>query len=330
MAQVTPWLSNNWQHLVALHGSERLPHALLMHGVAGIGKEGFARAFAQYLLCDQKQGDQACGQCKSCLLSKAHTHPDLFVLQPEGKSTAIKVDQIRALGEFIYSSAQQGGYRVVVITPADTMNISAANALLKMLEEPGKDTLLILLTDRMGQLMPTIKSRCQHLECALPTPEQSSAWLAAQGIEGEQAQLLLKVCHGAPLAALDYHQNNQGQQREALLTGLADIIKGRRSPLALAEAWQKQDLEALLGWFYAVVLDIAKVRQGMLDEPSLSDCANMVKAIARKAEPKALFALSDHLLTARQSVMLNHNANKQLMLESLLIEWSRVTLSGRR
>lgn len=326
---VLPWLNDNWQHLVSLHQQNKLPHALLFNGSGGVGKHQLAEHLARFLLCDNKQGTEPCGQCKSCMLSNAKTHPDLFALNPEGKSNHIKVDQIRSLSEFIYSSAQQGGYRVVIISPADAMNTSSANALLKMLEEPGQDTLIILLTNRVGQLMPTIKSRCQRLECPLPSRPQAIQWLSQHQIEDEQANLLLNICHGAPLAALAYQENEAGEQRAALLQGLADIIKGRRSPLVLAEAWQKQELESLLGWFYGVVLDIAKLHQQMIDEPTQQDCANMVKAIARRCESEAVFKLADSLLECRQAIMLNHNTNKQLMLESLLIQWSKITLSGR-
>ena len=105
------------------------------------------------------------------------------------QANSLKVDQVRALNEFIYSTAQQGGYRVVILNPADSMNTASANALLKMLEEPGADTLILLLTSKIGQLLPTIKSRCQHIECHPPAEQDAIQWLMnASDLDAGQSQ----------------------------------------------------------------------------------------------------------------------------------------------
>ena len=319
-----PWFAGRNKHLAELHRQKRLPHALLIHGMQGIGKALFAKSFAQMLLCQQPHSGKACGVCKSCELNAAGSHPDLFILQPEEAGKQLKVDQVRALGEFIYSTAQQGGYRVVVIDPADSMNIASANALLKMLEEPGSDTLLLLVTSKMGQVLPTIKSRCQHIECVTPDTDAAISWLMSEGdLDEERARGVLTINRGAPKEALAYLNNNLGEDRAQLIRGLADILKQRRSPLEVAQAWQKLDLELLLGWLYSLLTDIAR---GALCENDDSvrheDARNMLNAVAKKTDPVRIFKLADKVHEERRAIMLRQNPNKQLQLECLLLDWA--------
>ena len=319
-----PWFDERNQHLASLHQQRRLPHALLLHGMQGIGKALFAKSFAQMLLCQSPVNGVACKNCKSCELNGAGSHPDLFVLEPEEAGKQLKVDQVRALGEFIYSTAQQGGYRVVVIDPADAMNIASANALLKMLEEPGSDTLLLLVTSKMGQVLPTIKSRCQHIECATPDTHTAVHWLMAEAdLDQERAQAVLTINRGAPKEALAYLNSNLAEDRAQLIRGLADILKQRRSPLEVAQAWQKLDLELLLGWFYSLLTDIAR---GALCSEGQSvrheDARNMLNAVAKKTDPVRIFKLADKVHEERRAIMLRQNPNKQLQLECLLMDWA--------
>lgn len=320
--QVVPWLQTRWSHLCGLHRSQRLPHALIVHGAKGLGKGEFATAFAHYLLCHSPQGDQPCGRCRACELNAAGGHPDLYQLAPEDTGKPIKVDQIRVLTDFINSTAQQGGYRVVVINPADAMNIAAANALLKMLEEPGQDTVLMLLTDRIGQLMPTIKSRCQRVECALPDSETAKQFVMAElKVDAEEAGNLLAVTNGAPVAAIDYSQSGLADQRSQLIKGLADVLKQRRSVVDVAQSWQKMDLELALGWFYSMLVDVARAKSTGTETVQHADARNMLLAVTRKVNAKALFELAEVVQEERKSLILRQNTNKQMMLERILLGW---------
>lgn len=321
-----PWFDVVQSRLCDLHAKKRLPHAMLLHGLPGIGKAGLAKAFAQYVLCQQPAGGVPCGRCKACELNAAGTHPDLFQLSPEEAGKQLKVDQIRALGEFIYSTAQQGGYRVVVIEPADAMNVASANALLKMLEEPGKDTLLLLVTSRMGQVLPTIKSRCQHIECHPPALPEAVSWLTGMAsIDAEQAENILSINRGAPEEALKYIQNGLEESRTQFVRGLADILKQRRTALEVAQAWQKLDIELMLGWFYSLLSDIARVEACESEEYLRhSDARNMLLAVAKKAQPVKIFNLINKVHEERRALLLRQNPNKQLLLEGVLLEWSEL------
>jgi hypothetical protein len=159
-------MNDLWQQFLQLHQNQRLPHAILLVGADG---ELFAKKVARHLLAQEIKGEQ--------LFDSPDGHPDLMWLAPEGKAEMIKIDAIRGVSEFLTQTAQQSGYRVVVIPSADRMNIASANALLKSLEEPGANTLLLLLTDLPHLLLPTIRSRCQRWTLpqteATESPEQS-------------------------------------------------------------------------------------------------------------------------------------------------------------
>lgn len=324
LLQPQQWFTDSFAHLANLHGQKRLPHALLLHGMSGIGKGDFAKAFAQFLLCLNPQNNRSCGQCKSCELNAAGSHPDLFLLAPEEEGKQLKVDQVRRLGEFVYSTAQQGGYRVVVIEPADAMNIAASNALLKMLEEPGSDTLILLVTAKMGQVLPTIKSRCQHVECLTPPQADAIAWLQAQTDTAvDELENVLTINRGAPKQALKYLQSGLAEQRAQIIRGLADILKQRRSVYEVAQTWQKYDAELILGWLYSLLSDIARCA-ACKDAETLRqmDARNMLLAVAKKTDPVKLFKLVDKVQEERRAVLSRQNPNKQLLLESVLLEWA--------
>ncbi len=171
-AQLPPWMEPLQQQLEQALVEDRLPQAWLVHGPSGLGKREWALQARQTLLCDTEQG---CGSCKNCHLLAAGAHPDTQYLQPDGKW--IKVEQIRHLIHWATLSVQQGRRKVCIIDQADRMNLAAANALLKTLEEPPGDALFLLLADTMGGIPPTIRSRCRLDHIALPPAEQAQEWL---------------------------------------------------------------------------------------------------------------------------------------------------------
>ncbi len=203
-----PWQTSQWQQLMAAKQAGRLPHALLLSGIAGTGKAVFANSFIRNMLCTQSSPAGYCGQCHSCRLITGNVHPNIYCLAPEKAGAAIKVDQIRGASEFVAQSSFNGEFRFVVIDPAEDMHINAANALLKTLEEPANGAMLILISGESQRMPATILSRCQRI--VFPQPEQQAAltWMKAQ-TDISQPELLLRLANGAPLAALklarDFH-----------------------------------------------------------------------------------------------------------------------------
>jgi DNA polymerase-3 subunit delta' len=236
-----PWLLERWRRLTGQLESGRLPHALLLCGPAGLGKRALAGAFVARVLCRQATGDEpACGRCRACEQHAAGSHPDFALitleLRDDGKlRTEITIDQIRALSARFALTPQFGGYQIALVDPADAMNQNAANALLKTLEEPSADTLLMLVSDRPARLPATIVSRCTRVEVRFPPREDALAWLQGQGLGTEQADAALELAAGNPGEALEYAGN--AARIEEVSAAIADLLAGRAAPSALAARW---------------------------------------------------------------------------------------------
>lgn len=257
-----PWLDEAWKALQPKLA--RMPHALLIHGPQGIGKQQLAERLAQRILCESTAGGEPCGACPGCRWFAAGSHPDFRRVEPEALARApaedtedaaptrtakpsqeIKVDQVRALDGFLNLQSHRGGPRVALIHPAEAMNPNAANALLKGLEEPPGRAQFILVSHRPSRLLPTLRSRCVALPVAVPERGVSLAWLEGQGTR--DAASWLAFASGSPLRALQQQaggtlarrrQALEARDREAL--GLAI---DREQLEELAEVLQKHALD---------------------------------------------------------------------------------------
>ncbi|MSQ49752.1 MAG: DNA polymerase III subunit delta' [Betaproteobacteria bacterium] len=265
-----------WTQLTRMH--DRLPHAMLIHGAAGVGKLALAERFAQLLLCEHPgqgakpgQGANPCGGCEGCRWFLAGNHPDVRIVEPEAlalvrpaavveeskeeqakekkkPSLQIKIEQTRGLADFLNLASHRGGRRVAIIHPAEDMNTATANALLKSLEEPPLGAFFLLVSHHPARLLPTIRSRCISLPVPLPDPGASVAWLTEQGVRSPQRWLAF--AGGSPLRALDYATGERGEAIERVLRGIASgnhatlgEIKDRDQLEPLAEVLQKAALD---------------------------------------------------------------------------------------
>ncbi len=318
-----PWQQTIRQQLEQTLQRQQLPHALLFYGAAGIGKRNFAEAFANRLLCQQPQQASACGQCKACQLLAAGSHPDRLTLQPEEGSKEIKIDQVRAFIEKMSLTRHNDGYRVALIAPADAMNINASNSLLKTLEEPPANVLLLLISDKPSALSATIRSRCQKIRFDLPSTEQAQQWLQQQGVQ--QAELLLKLANGAPLAALALAEDDGMAIREQLLQNWQQLAEGQADPVQSAELWIKQGFKNKdklpLYWLNSWIMDMIRHHQGA-DVASLAnlDYAENLQKMARQVDLKSMFDLLDRV---NDTLRLSEGAaNLNNLVEGLLIFWA--------
>ncbi len=333
-----PWQAANWQQLQKRLTDHTLPHALLLTGPVGLGKSIFAQQLIQSLLCEDrnKKTGLACGHCKTCSLYAAGTHPDIYTIGLEEDSKLIKIDQIRALIEKMSLKSQQGGYRVVMINPADRLNTAAANSLLKTLEEPGENTILILITDRPGQLPVTIRSRCQMMNFAQPPEEMALEWLHTEleksqpekATEQQDAALLLAMAGGAPLKALEINDSEYLESRKVFLREFLALYQGEMDPVSMAGKWYKNGLENSLEWLTSWISDIVQLKFTQ-NPPNLRnpDLLDTFQQVANNLNIIWIYQFQDKLKQA--GFLAETTVNRQLLLEDLLITWAGSSSSLR-
>ena len=336
-----PWQGPLWEQLVGWR--ERLPHAVLLHGARGIGKRHLATAFAQLLLCESPRASQACGACPSCRLLAADNHPDFRWLMPaadlpvrdddeseseEGDDAAettasgrskkppsreIVIDQVRRLADFFGVSSHRGGRRVVLLAPAESLNAVAANALLKILEEPPPDAVFLGVSHEIDAVLPTIRSRCVLIRVAGPPLDEALRWLRDQGEEDAEARLA--EAGGAPMGilaeeGLDERRRLDPALRAALLSLLArgtsataaDVVAVVPKEIAVGPA-----IRLLQRWGWDLLAE--RVAQRVRYHPGQK---RALATLARAVEPTRLAgwltalaeaqAVSEHPLNARLAV----------------------------
>ena len=302
-----PWQGEAWSRLTEQFAEGRLPHALLLAGEEGTGKSQLALALARMLLCAAPRDGLGCGECPACEYSASGVHGDFRWLQPEGDSRVIKVDQVRELVGFLNQTAGFGQRKVAVLAPADTMNVAAYNALLKSLEEPAGDTVVILVCHRVHNVLATIRSRCQMLRLATPSEASSLAWL--DGLTGDNAasRALLQLSDGKPMLAERLYLNGGAEELQARRAVVRALLEGRADPVSVTGLWQDIGVDAFLD----------QVTADLQQELSTLDGDGL-----RRAGP-AGFGLLDELSGLRRAVAGGSNPNRELLLETILSKVQR-------
>jgi DNA polymerase III subunit delta' len=329
MSSIYPWQTNDWSRLQALR--QRLPHGLLFKGAKGIGKFELAMTFAKSLLCQQPDEHHfACEHCPSCHWFEQGSHPDFRLLQSElesldgeenesGKkpSKQISVEQVRALSDFVGMSAHQGGRRIVVIHPAETMNTNSANALLKSLEEPPKDLLFILVSHKPQQLLPTILSRCLSFALPAPDTERAIKWLSQQGVKAPGEALAASGF--SPLQAVQLDEQLGSEERKKLLQALRQ--PSALDVFALAETLQKTEQVLVVQWLQQWSYDLSAMKLAGKLRYHLGDEA-LIKKLVAPIAPLNLARLQKLLVTAKREAQ--HTLNPKLFFESLLLNYCQL------
>lgn len=320
-----PWQARAWQAVTAARERGQLNHAWLLSGAEGIGKQHFVQTWAASLLCEARDArQQACGACNSCKMLASGGHPDAHLLSKDGhlglatsdsiqaddglsywtpKSTSMRrdivVDAVRSLIEKLTIVSHRGGMRVVVICPASDMSESAANALLKTIEEPPANTVLLFVTVFPQALKQTIRSRCQQLRFATPAKGEALSWLYSSHPKADA--ILLEEAGGAPLKAAAWLASGEAAKRD----------NWRRLLLAVAE----RKIDALQA---ATELAREKGEGGQILRLWQSLMHRQLKKEGVWSARHEAFhgLLLDGLLRLE-----DQNANAQLLFESLLLRW---------
>jgi DNA polymerase-3 subunit delta' len=325
---VYPWQQTPWAQVMRRRSS--LPHALLFSGPEGTGKLEFARKLAQSLACESALPDgAACCACESCRWFAAGMHPDYREMLPEVMRPAaieearakgrnpregIVIDEVRELADFIHLTAHRRGGRSVVVYPAELMNASAANAILKSLEEPPADLRFMLVSHRPSYLPATVVSRCQHVAMPVPPAAQAEQWLRENGVDNPR--LSLAQTGNAPLAALGLNDPEYWGQRKTLLDAMA---APRFDALTLAEGIQSYPLERILGWMQRWMYDLLSVKSAA----RLRYNPDYEVSLARLAARLQGADLARHLrVLVREQETVRHPHNPRLYVEQLLLSYA--------
>ncbi len=328
--QPYPWQAEQWQSLQQRLAQGRMPHALLLHGVEGMGKLQFAHALANSLLCESRQPNgEACGTCRSCQLHSAGNHPDYTELTPEEPGKNITIDMVRRLSSKLSISSQYGGYKVVLLSPAEQMNVASANSLLKTLEEPTPDTILILVCSHIDRLLPTIRSRCQMVLFGQADLQQIQQWLIQVGnVDPQKAAQLMTLAGNAPLRAQMLAESEVIAQRAELLDMLQRMGRGEMTPIQVAEKSLSFGVSEVLQWLSYWCMDLIRLnftsQPGHIDSPDLMP---RLQPMSQQIDLKKLYGYFDKLIEA--SRLARTQVNEQLLLEETLIGWVRLFAKRR-
>ena len=341
MNNIFPWQNEIWKILTKNKSS--IGHAILLKGKKGIGKLEFAKSLAKSLLCeDLLSENQACGSCSGCRWFEQAGHPDFYLVEPEALSETlgeskdrsssaklkkkpskqVSVAQIRALNDVVNMSSHRNGYKIVIINPAEAMNVAAANALLKNLEEPPPQTLFILVTHRPYHILPTIHSRCRQI--AMPVPDFNLAidWLEKQDIEG--AEDSLAAFGYAPLAALEYNNGDYRLEHESFINNIS-VLNGL-NPILLAEELQKSDLPTTISWLQKWCYDLMSCRTTGKIRYHLSMQAR-IEELVPKIDPLKLAGYLRNLIDMQR--LAHHTLNPRLFLEEAFISYAMLMAPAR-
>jgi DNA polymerase-3 subunit delta' len=308
----------------ALLGSRRrLAHALLLNGARGIGKAAVAAAIARGLLCESPDSERplglACGHCASCRWFDAGNHPDIrtvgLLTSKEGKQAwEISIDQVRELEDFIGMTAFRDGARVVLIDPAEAMSMPAANALLKMLEEPGAATYFLLVTHRPDSLPATVRSRCRSVLVPTPPADEQQAWLASvAGIPSDEAARLLAFSGGAPLHARHLADPARLTAYRSLLEAISSLPD--TSSVAVADVVATAEIAHWYALLQRWVSDLARVSAGAAPR-FFPEAAPRMQQLRRRCSLAGLSRAAAQL--QRQAVLIRHPLNPRLFVEESL------------
>lgn len=323
-----PWQQEVWAGLHQRRMEARMPHALLITGPAGLGKTAFARSLAKAMQCRQPDSrGRACNRCDSCRQFSAGSHPDWTEMTVPPNRKFILVDQVRDLVDWFSLTASEHSGRVALIDPAEKMNLSAANALLKTLEEPPAGGLLLLVTAVPGRIPATVRSRCQRVEIARPTREAALEWLGQRPGVQEDWPALLDLAQGSPLQAEAMREKGVLERARKGTRQLLDLARGRDTVVQVAGDWVKQGLGEQLGWWRAWLEAFCRAGQtGRTGETALlAERAEDLQKLLPRIDWRAVHEL---ILALGEAEKRLESANEYLLAESLLGRWARAFRKG--
>lgn len=302
---------------------ERLAHAYLFEGTKGTGKREAGILLAKSVFCHSpKDGYVPCETCINCKRINTGNHPDVHVVEPDGLS--IKKGQIQALQEEFSKTGVESKKKLYMIVHAERMTINAANSLLKFLEEPHPQTMAVLITEQVQQILPTILSRCQTISFNSLSPEKLIEIYRANGVEPHMASLLAQLTNNLD-EAIEYSQNDWFVQAQKIVLKLYEALK--KNPLeamvALQEDWfthfkEKEQVDRGLDLLLLIFKDLLYIQLGKQEQVVYLNEKVRLEQFALQSSSRQLSGQMTAVLEAKRR--LQANMNPQLLMEQLLLK----------
>lgn len=298
----------------------RLHHAYLFLGPEGVGKRTLGLSLAQAIHCKETE-NEACGECPNCSRIQTGNHPDVRIIEPAAGKKEIGIRQIREMEKELNLRAFSGK-KIAIIDPAHLMNMSAQNALLKTLEEPPRDCLLILVASNAGGLLSTLRSRCLRISFGPLPRDLIAGFLTAQrAMTSDEAQFIAAISMGSLGAALDLDREELIEQRRSWIETMRSLTLGNyRGALDAAEAISGSREESLrfLAWLETWYRDLLvySVTQDTTELINLDIVSTLQQKSAASEREQILLALSR---TAGAAARIQRNLNRRMVLEGLFI-----------
>ncbi len=313
VAKLYPWLRPTWQQITSALEADRLPSSLLFYSDTELGGDQLLRLLTDSLLCNNYVSE-SCGFCHSCELVKSENHPDLHWISPEKEGKTIAVEQIRQCNRLAQESSQLGGKRIFVISPADAMNESASNALLKTLEEPSENCIFILQTQARDKLLPTIVSRCQQWHLAAPEPSLTLSWLAeSKGTKATESYI--KLNRFSPLCTSMFYEQKYHQDYEKLEHAFIQWMTGATLDFSGLVKLIDKDTTSTLNWLWFLLTDAQKLQFELVSEVLLPGASKL-----SILPYNGLYKISQTLLSLMDQLKTFSGLNQELMITQWLIE----------
>ena len=318
MNNLPSWLTRYTESL----SKEKLHHAYLLYGREGLGKKNLITSICNAILC--KSSDLVpCNKCKNCTLIKSNNHPDLYSIQPEENKKNISISQILNLRNTIYESSFLGKNKVISIPNIESMSRDASDSILKILEEPPKDTFFIMSSNFIHQIPSTIRSRSIEIEITTPTYNECHNWLSESF--SENIELAIELSDNRPLIARDLLDLNLVDLRSRFIKDISGIIKSGKNIVNISEQWSKE-LETLplkIEWMSYILVDAIKHESVNLNAQVLSDSENISRYLGENSDIYNLHELLNQTNEIWNLLNGDSNLRKEYQLQSLFIAWER-------
>lgn len=318
-----PWQVDVLQQALSLKNQQRLPHAVLIEAGSDQDMSGFIWQLSMLLLCESPRGSDFCGSCNACKLMLGNTYSDFrYVTLEYNEKTKktnknINIEQTRNLIREVFLTRRYAALKIAAIYPAEKMNNASANSLLKTLEEPADEVLLILLSHNKGRIPITIRSRCQTWAIRKASSQEASVWLHQQGVSADEATRHLEYAGGDPVLALQLKQQGYAPMLEQFKHQFSQYLRGEMSVSGLSKSLTSFELSS-----------IRRLINMMLSAYCYQFNGVNAKAVAvANARPAAAQAVLQLQIQAQNQLRIEeNNLDLQLQLEDVLISLKQIIM----